>query len=296
MASPVRPDYRTDRGDVGRAARVLRPDTVSTPSTRTYWPAVPLTIVAIGSFAVALGQGSRWGWSSPITLVLCGVAAVSIPAVIQLARTRVGSLLDVSLFRRRTFAVGSLASVFTQMAFFSFFFPAPLFFTRVWGYSILAAGMMLAIQQAVSSVVGLPVGRLADRVGARPVVMLGGCLAAGALWWFALMVDGEPAFVELALPVALISGLGMMMKGSISTAAALAGLPDEALARASAGFYVTRRLASGLGVVAAAAILGERGAAVSPDRFRLVFLFSGICYAISAAVMAMWYPKTIPGE
>ena len=274
------------------ATRVLRTDGVATRSGSVDWLAVPLTIVAIGSVAVALGQGSRWGWTSSMSLGLWAVAAVSVPALVHVSRTRAGALLDVALFGRRTFVVGSLASVFTQLGFFSFFFPIPLFFTSVWAYSVLTAGAMLVVQQSVSGVVGLPVGRLADRIGPGPVVVIGGCLAAAALWLFAVRVDGYPAFVQLALPVAVVSGLGMMMNGSISTAAALAGLPDDALARASAGFYVTRRLASGLGVVAAVSILGDRGDSAPLDRFRLVFVFSGLCYAASAAVMVLWYPKS----
>lgn len=72
-----------------------------------------------------------------------------------------------------------------------------------------------------------------------------------------------------------------MANGAFTTSIALREIGDEALTRASSGYYVTRRLASGLGVVVGAAILGDASTAESLNNFKFVWAFAGVCYAVS---------------
>jgi len=275
------------------AVRVLRPDGRA-KRVRIDWVGVPLTIAAAGGSALLVGQGPRWGWGAAPTLATLLVLAAVVPSLVWWS-LRLGerALFDVGLFRHRAYAAGCAASVLTQVGFFCFLFPSPLFFTSVWGYSVLAAGFTLALQQVSAAVVGMPVGRLADRVGPGRVVFVGGLIAAASLWTFALRVGPEPAFATVVLPLFLIMGIGMMMNGSISTSAALHGLPDEALPRAGAAYYVTRRLGSGLGVAAAVAILGDRTGPDALDRYRVVWVVAGAAYLASGLSILWWRSEPV---
>jgi len=72
-----------------------------------------------------------------------------------------------------------------------------------------------------------------------------------------------------------------MANGAFTTSIALREIGDDALTRASSGYYVTRRLASGLGVVVGAAILGDAAGTESLGDFKAVWAFAGACYALS---------------
>ena len=75
-----------------------------------------------------------------------------------------------------------------------------------------------------------------------------------------------------------------MANGAFTTSIALRKIDDDALTRASSGYYVTRRLASGLGVVIGAAILGDASGHESLGDFKAVWAFAGACYALSGLV------------
>lgn len=266
------------------AARTLQPDDRPAVPSPVDLPSVPLAIFSVGAVALLLSKGPAWGWGDLRPYLAAVTALVAGPWLLVRSRTAAGSLVDLGLFSRRSFTIGSVCSAFTQLGFFSFFFTAPLFFNGVWGYSVLTAGFALALHQGVSALVGVPLGRLAESVGPRLVVGVGGLLAGSSFLWLVIAVDDSPNFVVAVLPAFLFGGVGTMANGAFSTSLALREIPDDTLARATSAYYVTRRLASGLGVVVGVMLLGDTEAAAPRSSFIWVWAFAGACYAISGLV------------
>jgi len=263
------------------ALQIIDADPVTNESSPVDFASVPLAIAAVGGAALVLTKVRTWGALDLRILVGMVVSLVCGALLLHRSRSAPGSLIDLTLFSIKSYSVGSVASVFTQVGFFAFFFTAPLFFTEVWGYSVLAAGFALAFHQGVAAVVGLPLGRFADRVGVRLIVGFGGLTAAVSFALMVAFVDTTPNLWLAIIPAFVLGGIGTMANGAFTTSIALREINDEALARASSGYYVTRRLASGLGVVIGTAILGDASGADSLDEFKLVWAFVGVCYAIS---------------
>jgi len=266
------------------ALQILDADPVTNESSPVDFASVPLAIAAVGGAALVLTKVRTWGALDLRILVGMVVSLVCGALLLHRSRSAPGSLIDLTLFSIKSYSVGSVASVFTQVGFFAFFFTAPLFFTEVWGYSVLAAGFALAFHQGVAAVVGLPLGRFADRVGVRLIVGFGGLTAAVSFALMVAFVDTTPNLWLAIIPAFVLGGIGTMANGAFTTSIALREINDEALARASSGYYVTRRLASGLGVVIGTAILGDASGADSLDEFKLVWAFVGVCYAISGLI------------
>lgn len=264
------------------AWRVLDTDVSPAAAPAIDLPSVPLVVLSVGGFALALSKVRDWGIVDPRLLIAVVVGSLALPALLFRSARQPGGLLDVGLFRLRSYAAGSVASIFTQIGFFGFFFTAPLFFTEAWEYSVLSAGLALAVQQGVSAVVSVPVGRLADRVGAARIVTAGGLVAAGSFIWMATLVDAQPNFWLAIFPAFVVGGAGAMANGALTTSLALRDVDDATLPRASSGYYVTRRLASGVGVVVGTAILGDAAGNETVARFKLVWIFVAACYAVSA--------------
>ena len=93
------------------------------------------------------------------------------------------------------------------------------------------------------------------------------------------------------VPSFVIGGVGSMLIGTTTSAAAFRDVDDDRLGRASGSYYVTRRLGSAAGAVAAVAILGDAAGVSAVDRFRLIWGFSAVCFAFAAAVMRFFYPR-----
>ena len=266
------------------ALRTLDADATPAKPSAIDIPSVPLAIASVGAVALVLAKVREWGLADARLVSALVLAAVAGALLLHRSRSAPGSLIDLELFRIRSYSVGAVASVFTQSGFFAFFFTAPLFFTEVWGYSVLAAGFALAFHQGVSAVVGLPLGRLADRVGVARIVGVGGLLAALSFGLLILFVDATPNLALAIVPAFALGGIGTMANGAFSTSIALREIDDATLTRASSGYYVSRRLASGLGVVVGAAILGEASGPASLDDFKMVWAFAAACYALSGLV------------
>ena len=81
-------------------------------------------------------------------------------------------LIDLRLFRVRSFATSSTLLLLSGLALFGSMLLLPLFYQDVRGQSVVAAGLLLA-PQGIGSLLARGVGGLADRIGARPVVFLG---------------------------------------------------------------------------------------------------------------------------
>lgn len=264
--------------------RVLSPDETVDEVSPIDLVSVPLAILAVGGASLALTKVRGWGVLDSRILVAFVVSVVCGAVLLRRSRSATGSLIDLALFSVRSYSIGSIASILTQAGFFSFFFTAPLFFTQVWGYSVLAAGVALAFHQAVAALVGLPLGRLADRVGVGKIVGVGGLVAGLSFLLLITLVDTQPNVAVAIVPAFILGGVGTMANGAFTTSIALREIEDGALARASSGYYVTRRLASGLGVVVGAAILGDASGAGSLNDFKIVWAFAGTCYAVSGLV------------
>src|SRR5262249_8870964 len=79
-----------------------------------------------------------------------------------------------------------------------------------------------------------PFGRLAGRIGQRPILIPGGVISAAAALFLLSRVDAAPAYLAVWLPFTLVSGVGVSMVLPLLTSAAVAGLPSHAFAPRSA--------------------------------------------------------------
>jgi hypothetical protein len=93
----------------------------------------------------------------------------------------------------------------------------------------------------------------------------------------------------MLLPAFVFAGVGSMMVGGTITAAAFRDVDDEDLGRAAAAYYVTRRLGSAAGGVAAVAVLGDRAGIDSLPGFRWIWAFTTGCYLAAAVAMAVGF-------
>ncbi len=153
------------------------------------------------------------------------------------------------------------------------------FSTFVTGLSLLPGGLLLA---ALSR----PVGRLFDRVGARPLVIPGSVGMAVALWLFAVLGAGAPLAAIIGVDMLLMGSLGLMMTPLM--AEALGVLPDTLYSHGSAILTTLQQVAGALGsaVFVAVAALGSGAGAGSPDAggMRLAFAVAGCIGLLAVAV------------
>ena len=106
--------------------------------------AVPLAALAVGAIVLVIVEVSDWGLGDPRIVVCLAVAAVLLPWFFIRSSHHPAPLLDLDLFRLRSFTVGNIAQALFVGSSFGWLVLMPSFFHDVWGWSPLAAGFGLA--------------------------------------------------------------------------------------------------------------------------------------------------------
>ena len=217
---------------------------------------------ALGALTYGLSRAGAAGFGDPAVLGLIAVGTGLLAAFVVHALRVDAPLIDVRLFARRSFA-GATAMLFLLSAsLFGSVVIVPLYVQQVWGAGALAAGLALAPQFAGALVALTFVGRLADRLPARDVV-LGGVLVA---------VLGTLPFTQLAHgPGVVLLGTGLFVRGigfgaaSVTLmTAAYRDIAREQVPRATSALQIGQRIGAPLGAAVLAIVLQQQLAVAAP--------------------------------
>ena len=171
------------------------------------------------------------------------------------ARAVVGApVLDFKLFRDRTIRAANLASLVFAIGFYGTIIIAVLFLSNVWGYSTLETGLAFVPGAIFSAGFGRPAGKFADRVGPRPVAVVGGVMAGAGLLLITISVGPEPNFVRDWLPGALLYSAGLVVALTGMVGGAVTGAPAPQFAQASGANAAIRQVGGAIGVALMLAI------------------------------------------
>jgi EmrB/QacA subfamily drug resistance transporter len=232
-------------------------------------PDVPgLATSAIGLFALtyAFIEANNYGWTSPRILGSFAVAAAALVTFGLLERHQRLPMLNLSLFRNRTFSGANTAMLFIGLAMFGTFFYVSLYMQNVLGYSPTQAGASFLPMTLLIVVAAPQAGKLSDRFGSRWLVGGGMTLLTIMLLYYSRL-GSHVSFWEL-LPGLLIGGVGMGLTMTPTTAAAMSSVPVDQAGVGSAVLNSSRQVGGSLGIAVMGAIVASgSGGLRTPEAF-----------------------------
>ncbi len=243
-------------------------------------------------FVLGVSEGGGWGWVDPVTVTVVGAGLTLMAVFVHHARRVAHPILDVGLFRYRTFALAIAIALLVVVGLFGRLVFIPLQLEQIRGLSALRIGLVLS-PAGVSTAVGMFVGgRLVDRIGPRLPVVTGCSLMATALFGLSRLDVGTPLTV-IALILAL-QGLGMGVSAAPSTVAVVSSVPASLVAQASTMRSLAFQVGGAIGVAALGAALSVRmpeAATAAQAQAAYDGLFLGLSgLLVVAAVMASFLP------
>jgi EmrB/QacA subfamily drug resistance transporter len=221
-------------------------------------PDVPgLATSGLGLFSLtyAFIEANNYGWSSGRIVAAFAVAAASLAAFALLEVRQRAPMLDLGLFRNRTFSGANTAMLLVGLAMFGTFFYVSLYTQNVLGWSPVQAGAAFLPTTLLVVVVAPQAGRLSDRVGSRWLVGVGMTLLAAMLLYYSTL--GAHASFWRLLPALLIGGVGMGMTMTPVTAAAMSSVPVDKAGVGSAVLNSMRQVGGSLGIAVMGAIVAS---------------------------------------
>ena len=228
-------------------------------------------------------------------------------------------LVDLRLFANRQFSVAMATMSLFFVAFLGGMMLLPTYFLLVRGETTLHAGLLLA-PQGIGAMLTMPVaGRLADKVGARKIVLPGMVLLVAGMAAMTQITATTPYW--LLLGALFVMGLGMGCTMMPITTSALQTLQPKDMARASTATNIVQQASGAIGSAVMATILAallagkfgvptsqgqlaataaminpatrETASAMASDAFATTFVWA-LVLVVLCVIPAFFLPKSAP--
>jgi EmrB/QacA subfamily drug resistance transporter len=228
----------------------------------------------VGLFALTFGliETNNHAWGSTLVLSMFALAAVSLTAFVLLELHQRNPMLDLSLFKNRTFSGANAAMLLVGLALFGIFFFNSLFVQNIMGFSPIEAGATFLPMTVLIILVAPFAGRLSDQIGPRWLMGAGMLLLAVALILFGTL-DASSNFWDL-LPGLLVGGFGMAITMAPTTSAAMGSVPIDAAGVGSAVINSMRQIGGSIGIALMGALVATKLTVENPadPRYALQFV------------------------
>ena len=228
-----------------------------------------LLIVAVGAIALAIVELDSPAWTAARLATVAAVGVIALVGFVVWADHARDPLVDLGLFRNRTYRAVNAATLSFGIAFAMMFFTFFFYMSNVWHYSQAQAGLAIAPGPLMVIPVAMITGRLAGRYGHRPFLVGGSLLYAAAGLWFMWVPSGQPAYLTEWLPGLFLSGASVGLVLPSLSGAAVSKLPPQHYAVGSAVNQATRQIGAVIGVAITVLLLGQ--GAVQRSDFNLVY-------------------------
>ncbi|HEY6068114.1 MAG TPA: MFS transporter [Gaiellaceae bacterium] len=228
---------------------------------------------AIGLFALTFGliETNHHAWTSALVLSMFGVAVISLAAFVLLELHQRIPMLDLSLFRNRTFAGANAAMLLVGLAMFGIFFFNSLFVQNILGFSAIQAGATFLPMTVMIILVAPLAGRVSDRFGARWLMGIGMVLLSVSLILFGTLT-ATSTFWGL-LPGLLVGGFGLAITMAPTTSAAMGSVPVDKAGVGSAVINSMRQVGGSIGIAVMGALVATQLTTRPSDpRYALQFI------------------------
>jgi EmrB/QacA subfamily drug resistance transporter len=294
------------------------------PADRFDFPGMLMLSPGLALLIFGVSKIPQEGGVSSLGVWLPGLAGLALIVAFVLRAVRIPNpLVDLKLFKDRTFSAAMITMTFFMVAFLGAMLVLPTYFLLVRGESALQAGLLLA-PQGIGAMLTMPLGgRLADKIGAGKIVLPGIVVILAGLAVFT-QVGADTSYVVLMAGL-FVMGLGMGATMMPISAAALQTLTQRSIARASTAMNIVQQAAGGIGSavmsiilasllagkfgvptsqgqLTATALLGdphahEAAAGASADAFANTFLWAVVLIAL-CLIPALFLPKkpAVPAE
>ena len=202
-------------------------------------------------------------------------------------------ILELDLFRVRSFAVSSIAMVLFSSAFAGSLLSVLIWAQTAWGWSALHTGLAFAPGPLMVPLFSIGAGKLAGRVSPGMLATLGCLSFAGGMLVYATRVQLQPNYLGAMLPGALLVGIGVGLTLPTLTATAASSLPAQRFATGSAVITMTRQVGFTLGVAILVAVLGRpHTAATRLDAYRHGWEVIGAIAFVAACAASLLVRRT----
>lgn len=238
-----------------RGARILRESANAHIHVRFDAFGMSLIILAVSlltTYIIEIKSGEL-SLAQTGTMLILGLSALF--ACILWCRKTVDPLIDLQLFRNRTYSFVNMAAFLFSITFATMFFSFFFFMTNIWHYTLPQAGLAITPGPLTVIPVAIASGKIASRLGHRSLLITGCLLFASSAMWYMFIPGVHPDYLMSWLPGQLMTGCAIGMVAPALSAAAVHNLPMKDYAMGSAIHQAIRQIGTVIGVALTVTLL-----------------------------------------
>ena len=256
------------------------------------WGAITVTAGLI-TLVYAIVKSIDWGWGSPSTLGLIGVAGLLLAAFVAIEQRSHAPLVRLDLFRLRSLSTANGVMLLVFSGMFAMFFFCTLYLQKVLGYSAFETGVAF-LPVSVGIVIGSVLAQqLISRLGTKRVLAAGTTLAAIGLATLAATTSVDGTYLALLAALVPLS-IGMGLTFVPMTLVATTNVAKEDAGLASGVFNTSQQVGGALGLAVLSTFAnhatdnalasGSSQATALVDGFQIAFVIAAALVATGAVV------------
>jgi len=222
------------------------------------WWGILTMAIGLAAFEIVLEDGNRKDWFGDTGIVtLALIAAIFIPAFVAIELRKRDPLIDLRLFARRNFGLGSVVNVVLGIGLYGVVFILPLYLGQIDGYNASQIGTVL-IWLGLPQLLVIPLlPKMMQLIDTRIIIGVGILLFGGSCF-LNIHLDSDFAGPQFYLPL-IIRALGqpliMVPLSALTTSGMTKGRESSA---ASALFNMMRNIGGSIGIAGLSTLLSVR--------------------------------------
>ncbi|MBX6396046.1 MAG: DHA2 family efflux MFS transporter permease subunit [Alicyclobacillaceae bacterium] len=204
-----------------------------------------MSILGFGALLYGFSEAGSGGWGQ--TKVIAGLAIGVIGVILFILRELSVSepMLDFRIFRYDMFSLSSLINAIITMAMFAGMLLLPIYLQNLRSFTPLQAGLLLLPGALVMGVMSPVSGAIFDRIGPRPLAVVGLLVTAATTYEFTKLTMETSYEHILALYVIRSFGMALLMMPIMT--AGLNQVPMEKNSHGTALSNTVRQVAGAIG-------------------------------------------------
>lgn len=205
-----------------------------------------LLVLGVGSLQLMLDEGKDHDWfASPLILGLGIVAAIALVFFVAWELTEKEPVVDLSLFRHRSFTVGTICIFLGFMLYFASVVLMPMMLQTRMGYTAMWAGFTLAPIGIFSLFISPILGKNAARLDMRVLASISFVVFGLCFFWRSYFSPNMD--VSFVMWPQFVQGLAVALFFMPLTSLSLNGIPSSHVASATSLSSCLRTLGGSIG-------------------------------------------------
>lgn len=232
------------------ARRHLHPDRQGPKADRPGFDMVGTLLLALTLAAYALAMTVGRGNFGPLNMALLLLAAIGVGLFMRAERKAVSPLIRLSMFRDPALSAGLAMGGLVMTVMMATLVVGPFYLSRALGLDAALVGLVLSVGPVVTALAGVPAGRIADRVGAHRMIVIGLiAIAAGSI--ILSMIPATLGIAGYIGPIVVITA-GYALFQTANNTAVMTGIRADRRGVVSGMLNLSRNL----GLITGASVMG----------------------------------------